>query len=191
MPLLDHFGILAPIYDRAIQLRQPEKIIALLGLPVSGALLDAGGGTGRVAQALRGLANPLVVADLSSGMLRQAQGKAGLQTVNSETEKLPFADEAFDRVIMVDALHHVINHEQTARELWRVLKPGGRIVVEEPDIRTISVKMMALAEKLALMRSHFISPLRISALFSYPNAVTRIERESYNAWIIVDKDHRR
>jgi demethylmenaquinone methyltransferase/2-methoxy-6-polyprenyl-1,4-benzoquinol methylase len=87
----------------------------------------------------------------------------------------------------VDALHHVIDHAATARELWRVLKPGGRILIEEPDIRTFSAKMVALAEKLALMRSHFISPTRIAGLFPYPEASLRVERDRFNAWIIVNK----
>ena len=59
---------------------------------------------------------------------------------------------------MVDALHHVIHQGQTAREMYRVLKPGGRIVIEEPDIRKFGVKLIAVAEKLLLMRSHFLSP---------------------------------
>jgi hypothetical protein len=48
--------------------------------------------------------------------------------------------------------------------------------------------LVALAEKLALMRSHFLSPPRIGSLFNYPNAEIRMEFESYNAWIIVDKN---
>ena len=140
MPLLDHFGILAPFYDRAIRLREPERFIKLANLPVDGALLDVGGGTGRVSHALRGMAHLLVVADVSFGMLRQAKEKDGLETVCSHSEGLPFADGAFSRVIMVDALHHVCDHQETAQELWRVVKPGGRIVIEEPDIDTAIVK---------------------------------------------------
>ncbi len=57
---------------------------------------------------------------------------------------------------MVNALHHVCNQQETVNELWRTLQPGGRIVIEEPDVRTFAVKLFALGEKLALMRSHFL-----------------------------------
>lgn len=187
MPILDHFGIIAPFYDQVIRLPTAEKLIEIVNLPTKGALLDAGGGTGRVAAALRGQAGSLVVADLSFDMLVQAGKKGSLQTVCSHTEKLPFPDAAFERVIMVDALHHVCDHDETAAELWRMVKPGGRIVIEEPDIRRFSIKMVALAEKVALMRSHFLAPPAIVRLFPYTNARSRIVRDGWNAWIIIDK----
>ena len=187
MPFLDHFGLLAPFYDRVIQTKEPQRMIAYARLPVQGPLLDAGGGTGRIAHALKGYATPLVVADLSVEMLVQAQKKDSLRTVCSHSEKLPFADESFERVIMVDAMHHVIDHQETADELWRVLKPGGQIVVEEPDIKLWSVKMIALAEKLALMRSHFLSAERIRDLFQDKNSKVEIFREAFNAWVVIEK----
>ena len=45
--------------------------------------------------------------------------------------------ESFERVIMVDALHHVYNHARAAAELWRFVKPGGRIVIEEENRQVI------------------------------------------------------
>jgi ubiquinone/menaquinone biosynthesis C-methylase UbiE len=141
-----------------------------------------------VAQFMIGKANPIVVADLSCKMLAEARQKAGLHPVCSHTEKLPFCDNAFIRIIMVDALHHVCDQRKTLDELWRALQPGGRIVIEEPDVRTFPVKLIALGEKLALMRSHFLSPPRIAALFHYPDAHVRIETGKSNAWVIVEKE---
>jgi hypothetical protein len=86
---------------------------------------------------------------------------------------------------MVDALHHVIHYADSAREMFRVLKPDGLLVIEEPDIRTFGVKLIALAEKLLLMRSHFLMPDEIMRLF--PRGEKSIRAEDGTAWVIVKK----
>ena len=187
MPLLDHFSILAPLYDRLITNPEETNIIHLAKLPTEGILLDAGGGTGRIAQHLVGHVTQVVVLDSSIKMLTQALDKNGLRAVGSETEYLPFADASFERVTMVDALHHVAEQVRSLEELWRVLKPGGILVVEEPDIKHFGVKMVALAEKLALFRSHFLSPEVISEHLEQLGAKTSIFREKPNSWIIAEK----
>lgn len=184
---LDHFGFIAPFYDKAIPLRRAEKLIELTRLPVDGRLLDAGGGTGRVAQSLKGYVSKVVVADLSIGMLSEAKAKDGLSLICSFSESLPIPDETFERIIMIDALHHVLDQQETAAELYRVLKPGGRIVIEEPDIGKFMVKLIAIAEKILLMRSHFLSPPKIVELFRPFKTNTQIVREEFSAWVIIDK----
>ena len=188
MPPFDHFGILAPLYETVIPAKDPQEMWSLADLPVTGALLDAGGGTGRVAQHMLGKAHPIVVADLSCRMLSEAQKKDGLLPVCSHTETLPFPDESFARIIMVDAFHHVCDQHRTVDELWRVLQPGGILVIEEPDIHSFGVKLVAVAEKLALMRSHFLSPQHIAGLFHFPDSWVRVETEKYTAWIIARKE---
>ena len=180
-----HFNFLAPFYDRAIPFKRLEQTLNVLDLPHAGILLDAGGGTGRVAEALRPHVGSVIVADVSWGMLSQARQK-DLAAASAESERLPFADGTFDRVLMVDALHHVVHQGETVRELFRVLKPGGRLVIEEPDLRTFAVKLIAVAEKLALMRSHFLSPPQIASLLP-PAARVRVEAEEHTAWVIAEK----
>ena len=186
-PLLDHFSLLAPFYEFFIRPKNPEKISSLAHLPSDGIILDAGGGTGRVAQYLRGKAAQILVADESLKMLQEAQKKDGLQPVLSLTENLPFQNGIVDCIIMVDALHHVADQQKTIDELWRILKSGGRLIIEEPDIHFLGVKFIAVAEKLALMRSHFLSPQQILGLFQGKSSMERVELEDALAWIIIEK----
>jgi len=186
MPIFDHFGFIAPYYDRVFKTGERDFLLNILNLPTAGTLLDAGGGTGRVSQLLLDQVYQVVIADLSFDMLVQARSKEGLHPACSHSEKLPFPDHYFDRVIMIDALHHVCDQKDTAQELWRVLKPGGRIVIEEPDVRTLGVKLLALAEKLLGMRSHFLTPPSISALFD-GSADIQITVKGPISWVIINK----
>jgi len=45
---------------------------------------------------------------------------------------LPLADESVDRIACYDAFHHVPNQDEILREMYRVLRPGGRVVMAEP-----------------------------------------------------------
>ena len=184
----DHFSLAAPFYERAVGFLDPATLREYLSLPTSGRLLDAGGGTGRVAQALRGLAGQIVVADLSAGMLRQTIGKDGLVAVRSEVEKLPFAGDTFDRIVVVDAFHHFANHGAAIADLWRVLAPGGRLVIEDPNIDTLIVKFLALAERVALMQSRFFSPRDMGQMLQAVGARVQIHSDhAFNAWVVANK----
>ncbi len=185
MPSFDHFDFIAPIYARVGEYSGLQTLLRVADLPTQGRLLDVGGGTGRVSRSLRDHVDGIMLADVSLGMLRFAASVPGLRPAAAASERLPFPDGSFERIIIVDALHHVAHQSTTANELWRVLKPGGRIVIEEPDIRTFGVKLIALAEKLLLMRSHFLSPQQIKELF--PQARVDIFAEDSSAWVIVHK----
>src|SRR5512140_768306 len=134
MPVFDHFAAIAPLYARAVY-SDTSILREVAALPVSGRLLDVGGGTGRVSSAIWDLVDEVVIADVSFGMLDKAD-RSSLSPVCGGSESLPFADDSFERIIMVDALHHVIHQANSALEMFRVLKPGGILVIEEPDIRT-------------------------------------------------------
>lgn len=182
----NHFDLIAGLYNRTAQFSPSALLLELLALPPEGLLLDTGGGTGRVADALRSLVREVVIADLSQGMLRHAADK-GLATVCAPAENLPFASNTFDRIIMVDALHHVLNQRQTVTELWRVLSPGGRIVIIEPDIRKFAVKLIAIGEKMLLMRSHFLSAEKIVELFAYKNTHVQVISDEFNVLVCAEK----
>jgi len=186
MPGFDHFSHLAPIYDRALPFDALDRLLSYGKLSASNLVLDAGGGTGRVASAVKPYVYDVVIADVSVGMINQAT-KKGLLALISPVELLPFSDGLFDRIIMIDALHHVNDQFAAANELWRILAPGGIILIEEPDIRSYTIKLVALVEKLTLMRSHFISPPKIADLFRPHTSDLDIRDEGTNSWIIVRK----
>ncbi len=186
MPWPDHFRFLAPIYERVITHIEPERLKALLQLPSAGLLLDVGGGTGRVAQALADHVGQIIVVDESVGMLREARDK-GLPAVCAQAERLPFPDDAILRLLMVDTFHHLTHQASATAELMRVMAPDGRLVIQEPDIRHASVKLVALAEKLTLMRSRFQPPHKMRRLFEAAGGQVTLTQDGANCWLTVEK----
>jgi demethylmenaquinone methyltransferase/2-methoxy-6-polyprenyl-1,4-benzoquinol methylase len=147
-------------------------------------LLDAGGGTGRIAGSLAGQAGQIIVADESCKMLSRARAKPGLRLAAAHAERLPFTAGTFDRVIMVDAYHHLRDQDRSLAELLRVCAPGGLVVLEEPDIERVGVWAMALFERLALMRSRFRRAEEIASGLRALGADVSIHRQATTAWIV-------
>lgn len=186
--MFDHFNLLAPIYDKVIQTPDIEIFRELLNLPSPGFLLDAGGGTGRVSSQLIPFVEGVVISDVSSGMLKQARRKSGLLPIQTMAESLPFASGTFDRVLVVDALHHFRDQKLAMSDLIRVLAPGGRLLIQEPNLSKWQVKMIALFEKLAFMKSHFYYPEQISRMGQSMGANCHvIVEDGFAAWIVADK----
>jgi demethylmenaquinone methyltransferase/2-methoxy-6-polyprenyl-1,4-benzoquinol methylase len=185
-PLVDLFDLLSPIYERVIHSPDIEQLEALLDLQAGQRLLDVGGGTGRVTRLLTEKGVRLFIADPSAGMLHQAQEKGCCRVLLAPSERLPFAAGSFERVIAVDAFHHFWRHEAAAQEMVRVLAPGGRIVVEEPDVRHLGVKLVALAERIALMRSRFHPPAELARLFQRAGGRVTLHEKGINFWVVIE-----
>jgi demethylmenaquinone methyltransferase/2-methoxy-6-polyprenyl-1,4-benzoquinol methylase len=183
MPLFDHFSLIAPYYEGVFGAGMTDRLLDLVDPEPGQRLLDIGGGTGRIAQRFVGRVGHVCVLDPAPGMARESQGK-GICIVRAECEQLPFPQAVFDRILVVDAFHHFRDQEQAAGEMARVLRPGGRVIVEEPDIDHVGVKAVAVAEKLLLMRSHFCSPDAIRRIFVERGLQASIEREGYTSWIV-------
>jgi demethylmenaquinone methyltransferase/2-methoxy-6-polyprenyl-1,4-benzoquinol methylase len=183
-----HFDLLAPFYDRVIRPPDLSHLARLAGLPCPGRLLDAGGGTGRIAGGLADRVDQAVVADESTAMLSQARRKTGLRLVTGRTEHLPFRGESFALVVIVDALHHVKDPTRSLAELWRVVGNGGRLVIEEPDILHPAVRLVALMERLARMRSRFLRGEEIAALLAAQGAPTHVHRLEHTVWVVAEKE---
>jgi ubiquinone/menaquinone biosynthesis C-methylase UbiE len=186
--MLHHFDHLALFYDKLLGRPKLSVLRSLLRLPISGMLLDVGGGTARVSYPLRQHVRQVVIADISLPMLEQAKRKGPMWTVKSDAKYLPFPDGTFERVLIVDAFHHFADQERSLAEMARIMKTGARMVIEEPDVRRCGVKVAALAEKLLLMKSHFLAPASIVEIMGRHGLSARVaESDLFRVWIIADK----
>jgi ubiquinone/menaquinone biosynthesis C-methylase UbiE len=92
-------------------------------------VLEAGCGTGLILSRLDRVAKSAVGVDLSPGMLKHARAR-GLNVVHGSVTALPFADASFDTVCSFKVLAHVPDIDAALRELARVTRPGGHLVLE-------------------------------------------------------------
>jgi len=184
---LGHFDLIARFYDRVFRFPGPERLMNLLQARPSERILDIGGGTGRVSQTFGG-DYVVIVCDPSWHMLQEARRKC-IIVCGCLAEHLPFAEGAFDRIVVVDAFHHLHDQHAAVEEMLRVLRPGGRLVVEEPDIRRWPVKLVALGERLLLMRSRFYSIADLGRVFEGAGAriVAAEEEHDLNVRLAVEK----
>jgi demethylmenaquinone methyltransferase / 2-methoxy-6-polyprenyl-1,4-benzoquinol methylase len=102
-------------------------------------VLDIAGGTGDLALAFAREVGPggrVVHTDINEAMLREGRERlidAGvvLPTMVCDAEKLPFADNSFDRVSVAFGLRNMTHKELALAEMHRTLKPGGKLLVLE------------------------------------------------------------
>lgn len=107
------------------------------GLAAGMTLLDVAAGTGLVTRAaldIVGDSRAITGIDVSHGMLRQARREAPVALVQGRAESLPFRKERFDVLSMGYAVRHVADLGVAFGEFFRVLKPGGRLLLLEISV---------------------------------------------------------
>ncbi len=128
-------------------------------------VLDLAGGTGRIAQTLVGKVKEITVVDASQKMLNQCKNKIGVNCVFGLAEQIPFPDSYFDKIIIIDAFHHIQDREKAILEIKRVLKSDGKILIEEVNPKRIFGYLLKVAEKFLAMGSTFYSLPELKKLF--------------------------
>lgn len=113
---------IGPVHFQPLE-QELEPVLQYL----SGRLLDAGCGTRDISRFL----GEHGIADITRYDLQPGSD----DVVAGPLESLPFADAAFDAVLCNAVLEHVDDAERSARELARVVKPGGHVVVAVPFLQ--------------------------------------------------------
>lgn len=140
-------------------------------------VLDLAAGTGTSSQPFADLGATVVPCDFSIGMLKVGkQAKPHLPFTAGDGTKLPFADATFDAVTISFGLRNIVDPKAGLREMRRVTKPGGRIVVCEFSHPTNRLFRTVYIEY--LMKA---LPTMARAVSSAPDAYVYLA-ESIRAW---------
>ena len=115
--------------------------IGQAGVRAGHKVLDVAGGTGDLAVQFAPLVGPkglVTIADINAAMLEVGRarladrGLAGnIEFVQADAERLPFPDNHFDCITIAFGLRNVTHIDAALASMWRVLKPGGRLLVLE------------------------------------------------------------
>jgi demethylmenaquinone methyltransferase/2-methoxy-6-polyprenyl-1,4-benzoquinol methylase len=126
-----HYDLMNRLMTAGMDLQWRKKVIRLALPPKEGRLLDLGSGTGDLARAARrkypGV--KITAADFTREMMTVKNEWQGISRTTADATELPFSDKVFDTVISGFLMRNVVSVEQCLREQYRVLKPGGRIVI--------------------------------------------------------------
>ena len=113
--------------------------VAVANVQPGDQVLDIAGGTGDLARAFArqvGERGSVVLSDINEAMLRVGRDRLlddglAIPTVVCDAEQLPWADNRFDLVSVAFGLRNMTHKEQALKEMCRVLRPGGRLLVLE------------------------------------------------------------
>jgi demethylmenaquinone methyltransferase/2-methoxy-6-polyprenyl-1,4-benzoquinol methylase len=143
-------------------------------------ILDLAAGTGTSSASLAGSGARVVAADFSEGMIAVGRSRHGdnelIEFVQADAMNLPFESETFDAVTISFGLRNIVDPKKALAEMYRVTKPGGRIVICEfstPPFAPIRAGYGAYLTR--------VMPLLVRVVSSNPDAYTYLA-ESIEAW---------
>lgn len=140
-------------------------------------ILDVACGTGTSTVAIQAKGATAVGVDFSGGMIQEARRRhPGIEFVPGDAQALPFADGEFDAVTISFGLRNVHEPHRALAEMYRVLRPGGRLVITEFSTPPVGIIRSAYSGYL-----RHVLP-RIADIASSNPAAYRYLGESIEEW---------
>lgn len=125
--------------------RKFKEVTTLLG-PTDGlSCLDIGADNGVISYLLRQRGGRWKSADLDEASVGAIRALVETDVYQISGEETPFADDEFDVVALVDFLEHIPDDQAFVHELYRMIKPGGRVIINVPHIKNSLLRKVRLA----------------------------------------------
>lgn len=125
--------------------RKYKELTEALGETSTLQCLDIGADNGVISYLLRQRGGHWKSADLDQTTVEAIQDLIHERVFQIDDRPTPFADNEFDRVAVIDFLEHIPNDEAFIRELHRIVKPHGRVVLNVPHIKPTLLRKIRLA----------------------------------------------
>jgi SAM-dependent methyltransferase len=112
-----------------------RKLLAQIGNEPLRLVAEICCGRGEASAILGQRADKIVGLDVSSEMLRRAKPDQDLPPfipIQGDATRMPLKAGAFDTVVMLGGIHHVNDRKRLFSEIYRILRPGGRLIYREP-----------------------------------------------------------
>jgi len=122
------FDDAAEVFDARSNPYTVSRRARALASHVRGKSLEVGGGTAAVIAALKDRSRA-THSDIAFRMCRIARQKVDRPSVCLDAEQIPFADASIETVVSAEMVYYLLRPERFATEAYRVLKPGGRLVL--------------------------------------------------------------
>ena len=149
--------VLSQIYNQdkdrlekeALQVRDYETTKRFLSdhFPQKGKLVEVGSGLGYLLNFFKEDGWDTVGLEPNAGMCKYAEVELGLTVISKILEKAGFEDNSADTVLMMHVIEHVPEPATTLKEIYRILKPGGILVLETPRYDTLAFKLLGKRER--------------------------------------------